>query len=88
MYTLQAKPDVKTIAAINDDYAFGRDSWEMYSHAIKKLKPDVQFTEVLWPKAFIGEYSAEIAKLPGTAASVDINSNQRHCFSLDKFVLT
>jgi branched-chain amino acid transport system substrate-binding protein len=70
LYTLQIKPDVKTIAAINDDYAFGRDSWDMYSHAIKRLKPDVQFTEVLWPKPFIGEYSAEISKLQASNSDV------------------
>lgn len=84
LYTLSMKPDVKTIAAINDDYAFGRDSWEMFSRAIKKLKPDVQFSEVLWPKAFIGEYSAEIAKLQ--AAKPDVIHTSLWGGHMDSFI--
>ena len=69
-YTLAMKPDLKSVAAINDDYAWGRDSWEIYSKALLKLKPDVKVTEVLWPKAFVGEYSAEISKLEASGAEV------------------
>src|SRR5439155_859339 len=62
-YLLAAKPDVKTIAGLNQDYAWGRDSWEIFSRALRKLKPDVQVVETLWPKLFQGDLSAEISKL-------------------------
>ena len=62
-YVLAIKPDVKTIAGINQDYAWGRDSWEVFSRSIRKLKPDVEVVDALWPKIFAGEYSAEISKL-------------------------
>jgi branched-chain amino acid transport system substrate-binding protein len=62
-YVLSIKPDVKTIAGINQDYAWGRDSWEVFSRSIRKLKPDVEVVDALWPKIFAGEYSAEISKL-------------------------
>ena len=86
LYALQVKPNLKTVAAINDDYAFGRDSWEMFSHALKKLKPDVQIKDelVLWPKAFVGEYSAEISKLQ--AAKTDIVHTSLWGGHMDSFI--
>src|SRR5216117_2570537 len=62
-YLLTDKPDVKTVAGLNQDYAWGRDSWEIFIRALRKLKPDVQVVETLWPKLFQGDLSAEISKL-------------------------
>jgi branched-chain amino acid transport system substrate-binding protein len=62
-YLLSIKPDVKTIAGINQDYAWGRDSWEIFRRSVLKLKPDVQAVDALWPKLFGGEYGTEISKL-------------------------
>src|SRR5215216_4640846 len=86
LYALTLKPDQKTVAAINDDYAWGRDSWELFSHALKKLKPDVQILEdaVLWPKAFVGEYSAELTKLE--AARPDIIHTSLWGGHMDSFI--
>jgi branched-chain amino acid transport system substrate-binding protein len=83
-YTLAAKPDAKSVAAINDDYAWGRDSWEIYSKALQKLKPDVRVSEVLWPKAFVGEYSAEISKLE--AANADVIHTSLWGGHMDSFI--
>ncbi|GBD11813.1 Leu/Ile/Val-binding protein [bacterium HR23] len=63
LYVLKVKPDVKTIAGINDDYAWGRDSWAAFKAAMLKLKPDVKVVDELWPRLYQGEYSAEITKL-------------------------
>src|SRR4029453_7829897 len=41
-YVLALKPNLKTIAGMNYDYAYGRDSWDVFKRAILKLKPDVQ----------------------------------------------
>jgi branched-chain amino acid transport system substrate-binding protein len=62
-YVLAMNPNVKTIAGINQDYAWGRDSWEVFQRSIRKLKPDVEVVDALWPKIFAGEYSTEISKL-------------------------
>lgn len=62
-YVLAMNPNVKTIAGVNQDYAWGRDSWEVFQRSIRKLKPDVEVVDALWPKLFAGEYSAEISKL-------------------------
>lgn len=86
LYAVQVKPDLKTVAAINDDYAWGRDSWELFSHTLKKIKPDVQILDdaVLWPKAFIGEYSAELTKLE--AAHPDIIHTSLWGGHMDSFI--
>jgi branched-chain amino acid transport system substrate-binding protein len=57
------KPDLKTIAGMNYDYAYGRDSWDMFKKAILKLKPDVKVVGELWTKFLATEYSAEVSKL-------------------------
>lgn len=62
-YVLAMKPDLKTIAGANEDYAWGRDSWDDFKQAILQLKPDVQVVGELWTKIQAGEYSAEISKL-------------------------
>ena len=42
VYLLKTKPDFKTIAVINQDYAWGRDSWEIFRNALLSLKPDTE----------------------------------------------
>ncbi|HEV8643109.1 MAG TPA: ABC transporter substrate-binding protein [Methylomirabilota bacterium] len=69
-YVLAMKPNVKTIAGANEDYAWGRDSWEAFRIAIQRLKPDVKVVAELWTKIQAGEYSAEISKL--LAAKPDV----------------
>jgi branched-chain amino acid transport system substrate-binding protein len=62
-YILSLKPDLKTIAGANEDYAWGRDSWDDFKQALLQLKPDVEVVGELWTKIQAGEYSAEISKL-------------------------
>ncbi len=69
-YILSIKPDVKTIAGANEDYAWGRDSWDDFKAAMTRLKPDVKMVAELWTKIQAGEYSAEISKL--LAAQPDV----------------
>jgi branched-chain amino acid transport system substrate-binding protein len=69
-YVLSVKPDVKTIAGANEDYAWGRDSWDDFKGAMLRLKPDVKVAAELWTKIQAGEYSAEISKL--LAAKPDV----------------
>lgn len=63
LYVLAIKPDLKTIAGLNYDYAYGRDSWDVFKRTILKLKPDVQVVGELWTKFLATEYSAEISRL-------------------------
>jgi len=60
---LQHKPDVKTVVGLNQDYAYGRDEWEDFITALKKLKPDVEVLDTLWTPLFTTDYSAQISKI-------------------------
>jgi branched-chain amino acid transport system substrate-binding protein len=85
-YLLAAKPDVKTVAGLNEDYAWGRDSWAIFSRALRKLKPEVQVVATVWllragrahalaaPKLFQEELSAEISTLLSAKPDVIFHS--------------
>lgn len=62
-YVLRVKPDLKTVAGINYDYAYGRDSWEIFVGALKKLKPDIRVVGEIWVRFLETEYSAPITQL-------------------------
>ncbi len=83
-YVLLVKPDLKTIAGINQDYAWGRDSWATFKETILQLKPDVRVVAELWPPLFSGEYSAEIARL--LAAKPDVIFTSLWGGDLESFV--
>ena len=57
------KPDVKTVVGLNQDYAYGRDEWNDFITALKKLKPDVQVLDTLWTPLFTTDYSAQISRI-------------------------
>ena len=63
IYLLKTKPNFKTIAVVNQDYAWGRESWEIFSTALKQMKPDVQIVAELFPKFGAPDYSTEISRL-------------------------
>src|SRR5712691_5238275 len=62
-YVLAVKPELKTVAGANEDYPWGRDSWDDFKAALLQLKPDVHIVGEVWTKIQAGEYSAEISKL-------------------------
>ena len=63
LYLLKVKPDIKSIAVLNQDYAWGRDSWNIFSTALKTLKPDVKVLAEFFPKFGSPDFSAEISRL-------------------------
>ena len=63
-------PDVKKVAGINPDYAWGRDSWLIFETAIKQLMPGVEVVKTLWPKLGATDYTAHISALIGSGAEI------------------
>ena len=63
LYLLKTNPDIKTVAGINQDYAFGRDNWAAFKEAIETLRPDVKIVAELFPKLGTSDYSTEISRL-------------------------
>lgn len=63
LYMLKSDPSIKTIAGINQDYAFGRDNWEAFKATVAALRPDITFVAELFPKLGTSDYSTEISRL-------------------------
>lgn len=62
-YILSAKPDIRKVNGINQNYAWGQDSWNDFAASLKKLKPSVEVGTSQMPKLFAGQYGAEISAL-------------------------
>ncbi len=62
-YVLHVKPDLQRIAGINQDYAWGHDSWTAFRDTVLQLNPDVKVVSEQFPKLFAGDYSTEISAL-------------------------
>ncbi|RLE45307.1 MAG: ABC transporter substrate-binding protein, partial [Candidatus Methanomethylicota archaeon] len=63
-------PNIKTIAGINQDYAWGRDSWRVFEAAMKKLMPHVKVVGTWWPPLFTTDYTAHISALLGAKPDI------------------
>ena len=62
--------DTKTYQGINQNYAWGQDSWRDFDLAMQNLIPGSEAAEPLWPKIFQGQYGAEISRLSVTPPQV------------------
>ena len=70
LYLLRTKPNFKTIAVLNQDYAWGRDSWEIFINTLRAMKPDVQVVAELFPKFGSTDFSSEISRLQALSPDV------------------
>jgi len=70
LYVKDARPNIKSIAGINQNYAWGQDSWGDFELAMKVLVPNVEVKTSQMPKLFAGQYNAEISALLGAGADV------------------
>ena len=75
LYLLKTKPDIKTIAVMNQDYAWGRDSWELFRNDLLALKPDVKIVAELFPKFGATDYSTEISRLQALRPDVILSTS-------------
>jgi branched-chain amino acid transport system substrate-binding protein len=70
LYVVERYPNVKSIAGINQNYAWGQDSWADFENAMKALKPDIEVKTSQMPKLMAGQFGAEITTLLGSGAEV------------------
>src|SRR6059036_959846 len=70
---IMAKWNVKRIATISPDYAYGQDVTRSFIDYIKKLKPGVEIVDQQWPKLGEADYTpfinAQMAKKPDAVFS-------------------
>jgi branched-chain amino acid transport system substrate-binding protein len=62
-YTVDKKKDVTLYSGINQNYAWGQDSWKDFVLAMKTLAPKAAVEKELFPKLFAGEFGAEVSAL-------------------------
>ena len=84
LYLLKTKPEFESIAVVNQDYAWGRDSWHIFSTALKQLKPGVRVVAELFPKFGAPDFSTEISRL--LALRPDVILSTAWGGDLDNFV--
>ena len=75
LYLLKIRPNFSTIAVVNQDYAWGRDSWEIFITTLKALKPDVKVVAEMFPKFGASDYSTEISRLQALRPDVVLNTS-------------
>lgn len=62
-YVAETRPNIKTVASIQQNYAWGQESWADFALALKGIKPEVKVVSEQWPKLGQGQYGAEISAL-------------------------
>jgi branched-chain amino acid transport system substrate-binding protein len=70
LYLVERMPNVKSIAGINQNYAWGQDSWGDFEAAMKTLKPGIEVKVSQMPKLMAGQFGAEITTLLASGAEV------------------
>jgi branched-chain amino acid transport system substrate-binding protein len=70
LYLLDAKPGMKNYAGINQNYAYGQDSWTDFTAVMSALRPKVEVTTSQMPKFGAGQYGPEISALLQTNSDV------------------
>lgn len=55
--------EVETFSGINQDYAWGQDSWADFKAAMGQIYPDAKVTAELFPAFGAGQYGTEISAL-------------------------
>ncbi len=63
MYAKALKPKAKKFGGINQNYAWGQDSWSDFEASMKLMLPGSEVTTSQMPKLFAGQYGAEISAL-------------------------
>ena len=70
LYLLENRPAVKSFAGINQNYAWGQDSWADFTAVMATLKSEVTITSSQMPKFGAGQYGPEISALLQTNSDV------------------
>lgn len=63
LYLEHAGKDTNSIAGINQNYAWGQDSWRDFSASVAQLYPDSEVVTEQFPKIYAGQYGAEVSAL-------------------------
>jgi len=68
---------IKTIAGLNQNYAWGQDSWSDFEASMKQLVPGAKVATSQMPKLFAGQYNAEISTILGAGVGAGVGVGRR-----------
>jgi branched-chain amino acid transport system substrate-binding protein len=83
-YVAKIVPNAATYSHINQNYAWGQDSWRDFKLAMDHLMPNAKLSSEQWPKLFAGQYSSEISVL--LVSNSDVIHSSLWDGDLDSFV--
>jgi branched-chain amino acid transport system substrate-binding protein len=69
-YVREMFPGATRIAGINQNYAWGQDSWKDFETSMRVLLPGVEIATSQMPRLFAGQYGPEISTLIGSKPDV------------------
>src|SRR2546425_2334774 len=70
LYVMERNPNIRSMAGINQNYAWGQDSWTDFEAAMKALKPSIEVKTSLMTKLMSGQFGAEISTLLSSGAEL------------------
>jgi branched-chain amino acid transport system substrate-binding protein len=70
LYVNERHPKLRSMAGINQNYAWGQDSWTDFEAAMKALKPGIEVKTSLMTKLMAGQFGAEISALMSSGADL------------------
>jgi branched-chain amino acid transport system substrate-binding protein len=62
-YIMEKFPDIKGYTAINQNYAWGQDSWRDFDLTMQQISKAKASDKVQFPKIFAGQYGSEISAM-------------------------
>lgn len=62
-YLADTRPEAQRIAGIQQNYAWGQDSWQDFTLAMEQLMPEAEIVNNQTPQIFQGSYGTEISAL-------------------------
>jgi branched-chain amino acid transport system substrate-binding protein len=84
-YVHEHLPNARRIAGINQNYAWGQDSWKDFEASMKALVPGIEVTTSQIPKLFSSQYGSEISVL--IAGNPDVIHSSFWGGDLEAFIL-
>jgi branched-chain amino acid transport system substrate-binding protein len=100
-YLISEVGQINSIAGINQNYAWGQDSWRDFSQSMEQLSSGVTIVTEQFPKIYAGQYGSEISVLltkkpnvvhssfwGGDMEALVLQAGARGVFSRSKVVLT
>jgi branched-chain amino acid transport system substrate-binding protein len=63
LHIVRSYPNARRVAVVNQDYAWGRESWATLKRALQRLSPGMEVVGEFFPKFGATDFSKEIAQL-------------------------